>query len=251
MAPSPSSTLADAYDSAFKYLFLNRRNEYVFKNQIVSKIVFGRHSPRTASALLELHMGKSIADVVVINGTTTAYEIKTDLDDFSRLSSQLVDYTRHTEHAFVVVSDKRAHLAEQQIPDSVGLYSLRPNGALSLLRPSASHLDRFSTDNLFKLLRTSEAADLLHRVNGYEPDVPSGHLWLRMRELFKRLSIETVHKEVLVQLKKRNSNATKLVSPLEFPRSLRALAYSTELSRVGVERVHERLSTRASELLVS
>ena len=94
MAPNPEATLGEAFDAALKSLVAGHRSEYVFKNQIISKVVFGRHSPRTASALLELPMGQSVADVVVLNGTSTTYEVKTDLDQFTRLSTQLDDYAR-------------------------------------------------------------------------------------------------------------------------------------------------------------
>lgn len=194
-------------------------------------------------------MGGSIADIVVLNGTTTTYEVKTDLDHFSRLSTQLIDYTSHTEHVFVVVSEKRAVLAEQQINDSVGILALRQNGALSTIRPSSSNLSQMSVDNLYLMLRTSEAADLLRRAIGYEADVPTGHLWLRMRELFREFSIEVAHQHVLTQLRHRSTNAFKLVSNRDFPHSMRALAYGTELSGIGVQRVHERLSSKASIFL--
>jgi hypothetical protein len=248
-APHSHASLGESFCALHNALFNSHRSEYVFKNQIVSKIVFGRHSPRTASALLELPMGQSVADVVILNGTTTVYEVKTDFDRFDRLATQLDDYADHVEHVNVVVSEKRAAAAERSIQPDIGILALRRSGALSVVRESSSNMPRLSTRRLYLMLRTGEAIDLLGRTTGYEPDVPSGHLWLRMRTLFEELPIQQAHREVISQLRKRGTSAAKLVSDDSFPPSMRALAYSSELSGAGVRRVRQRLATSASTFL--
>ena len=194
-------------------------------------------------------MGRSVADLVILNGTTTTYEVKTDLDHFTRLATQLSDYAQHTEHVNVVVSDKRAASAERQIIESVGIIALRRNGALATIRPSSSNMSKMSVDSLFMMLRTEEAKTLLFRSCGYEPDVISGHLWVQMREVFRQFTIEDAHRLVLHQLRKRSSSALHLVTDPAFPRSMRALAYSSELSKVGIKRVHARLASDATLFL--
>lgn len=56
------------------------RNEYVYKNVLLNRIVMGRHSTRTSTAFTEVPIGDSIADFLIINGKATVYEIKTDLE---------------------------------------------------------------------------------------------------------------------------------------------------------------------------
>ena len=41
--------------------------------------------------IFELPVGSSRADLCKINGTSVAYEIKTDLDNFNRLEKQIED----------------------------------------------------------------------------------------------------------------------------------------------------------------
>ena len=228
-----ASTLGSCFDVAHEILRRQYRSEYFYKNAVVSKLVFGRHSPSTASALLELGVGSSVADVVVLNGTSTAYEIKTDLDDFARLPGQLLDYTRAFERVYVVASARRAPAVLSQVDDSIGVIALQRNGALSVLRMSDSHAPTFDNAVAFEMLRQKEALSVLSRSLGYAVDVPTGDIWARSRELFSSLPMQTARAEFHTELRRRGSASVDLVAQDSFPKSLRALAYATQLSRRG------------------
>jgi hypothetical protein len=239
------ASLADAFDAAQALLARGYRSEYVFKNDIVSRAVFGRHSPRTASALIEQPMGDSIADVMVLNGTTTVYEVKTDLDDFSRLPTQLRDYCSRAEHVYVVTSPTRAAEATAVGPDHVGVLALRPRGSLTVIRPAASNKDRLVQQHLFDMLRTAELQALLKRTNGYEPNPHQGQQWAEMQSLFAALPLDVAHALTLQQLRRRSDAIRPLVTASTFPTSLRALAYATPMSTIGLNRVLHRLAQPA------
>jgi hypothetical protein len=235
------ATLGSAFDRAFEVLGRDYRNEYYFKSQLVSKIVFGRHSPRTSSALIELPMGKSCADMMIINGTSTIYEIKTDFDDFSRLTGQLADYCTRADRVNVVVSEAKASAAERSLSESIGVIAVRKRGQLTTVREGISHLWQIDTDQLFQLLRTNEAARIVQRTHRYEATGPSGLAWPLMRELFSELPVEVAHRETLIELRSRGQVACRLTSTPTFPASLRCLAYAAELSTRGSERLLDRL----------
>jgi hypothetical protein len=238
---STSNTLAEAYDKAYSCLVQSYRAEYIYKNQLISKVVFGRHSPNTATALLEQPLGSSEADLLVVNGTSTVYEIKTDLDGYSRLRTQLDDYSRHVEFVNVLVSGTRASSIEKMVPDHVGIVAWRGR-SLSTVRPASSLLDQLDSGVIFKVLRTSEALRAASRHLHYEPDVPRGHLRRRLSELFAGLDAHVAHSIVIEQLRARGASARQLFESSDFPPSLRAAAFGTDLSRVGRERLAERLS---------
>lgn len=149
IAVAPGATLAEAFDLGLSQISRKCRPEYVFKNKIVDRLIFGRHSPRTAAAVLELHAGRSIVDVAVFNGTSTAYEIKTDLDDFSRLLPQIRCYERCFERVVVVTSPRLAPRVVAAVPDHVGVVALTDRGSLSEVRAPASGLARVSQTGLF------------------------------------------------------------------------------------------------------
>lgn len=238
----PDPTLGAAFDRAYARLALEYRNEYFFKTQLISKIVFGRHSPRTAAALVEVPMGSSCADLVIMNGTSTVYEVKTDLDDFTRLAGQVSDYSTRAEHVNVVVSDLRAAGAERHLAEHVGILAFTRRGSLRTVRPSVSRLETLEIDHLYQLLRGAEAEAILRRTLGYQLDVGSGLAWPRMREVFRQLPVDLAHNEVVAELRLRGRRTGALASVPSFPHSLRCLAYATAVSGKGASRILDRLS---------
>lgn len=244
-----TATLGERFDVAHRSLVASYRSEYVFKNTLVSKIVFGKHRPATAAAIMEMPMGDSEADLLVLNGTSTVYEIKTDLDQFSRLSGQLCDYCTHADRVYVVTSDGRAAAAEALVPDHVGILALKRSGALSTVRAAKSNLDQLRHEYLFRMLRRNEAQALLRDRIGYTPDVPAGYLSERMGTLFGELDIADAHRLVVTQLRLRGRGAASLTSAGGFPTSLRALAYGAELSGVGRQRLLRRLGQPVALML--
>lgn len=241
-------TIADAFEIAHQRLLRAYRNEYVFKNAVVSKIVFGRHRPSTASALLELGMGNSFADVAVFNGTSSVYEIKTDLDSFARLPTQLADYRTRAEFVHVVVSNERAAAAEKIVPNGVGLLALRRNGSLTVVREAESNRDRLDVEHLFGMLRQGEANQILKAELGWTPPTGTGNLWRATRDVFTTLDVGTAHSQSVAALRARGARSTAVVTDPVFPPSARALAYATELTGVGARRLLQRLAQPASLL---
>ena len=85
-------TLKELFEKAYKKLLKTYRNEYVFKNAIAKKILLGRHSINSSILFTEFRVETSKADVVIFNGTTHVYEIKTELDTTERLENQIANY---------------------------------------------------------------------------------------------------------------------------------------------------------------
>lgn len=242
----PTATLADAFKEAHSLLRRQYRSEYFYKNQVISKLVFGRHRPTTASAILELPAGRSIADLVVLNGTSTVFEVKTDLDSLARLEVQVRDYLTCFEHVNVVTSPQRAAQVAAMVPDVVGVVAVAADGALRSVRASRGGLERLERRALFQLLRQDEAVSLLHGVSGYTADVASGDLWARTRDLFLLLPIEVAHRGVVAQLRARGQRTGEVASAPDFPHELRALAYSKRLSRSSTQTLVRRLNSCAT-----
>ena len=85
-----SDTVGDLFEKAFSILRKKgNRHEYVYKSALTQNILLGRHSLNTASMITEFRVGKCKADLVIFNGTATAYEIKSERDSLSRLERQI------------------------------------------------------------------------------------------------------------------------------------------------------------------
>jgi len=72
--------------------------------------------------LSELKIGKSIADFLVItDGNISGYEIKSDLDTYTRLKSQVPDYNKHCDYCHIVVGQSHQKGVEKHIPEFWGI----------------------------------------------------------------------------------------------------------------------------------
>ncbi|MFK4298480.1 hypothetical protein ABH924_003649 [Arthrobacter sp. GAS37] len=244
-----STPLGEALETAYAQLVRDYRVEYVYKNTIASTMVFGRHSPDTASAVLELAAGDSIADIVVLNGASTAYEIKTDLDQFSRLPQQVADYAKCFDKVIVVTSRAKAEAALDLVPSAHGVIGVDRRGRMRTYREPTVDETRLDPGLMFRMLRREEYLGILKRTIGFGVDPTEGDGWIEARTAFAALPPNVVRHEVLVELRRRGMAIAKVNPSIRrLPKSVRALAYSSKLSRVGFGRLLTRLNQPVSSL---
>lgn len=219
------------------------RNEYVYKNELTSKILFARHTPRTASLVTEMRAGASILDIAVFNGTSSAYEIKTQYDNFSRLNEQLTDYSKVFDKVFIVTHAEAASAALDAAPAHVGVLVLSPKGPLSVRRQALTNRERVDTASVFNTLRQSEYLSILSRTHGWKGDVPRGLMFSKAKSLFCELTPKVAHDEAVVEWRKRTTNPILAEFVTSLPPSLRALALSEPLSGISRQRLKVCITT--------
>ena len=118
-------TYGEAINKIYEQMEREHRNEYYFKNTILNKLLVEKHELLHTTAFTELPIAESKADMVLINGRGIVYEIKTDLDDFTRLESQIRDYYKAFSYVNVVVSQKQYEKVKSILKDkTVGIYVL-------------------------------------------------------------------------------------------------------------------------------
>lgn len=107
----------------FNYL-INKyyHNEITIKSHFINNILLKSKNHIT---IFELNSGKSRLDLCKVNGTSIAFEIKTDLDTLYRLDKQLYDYMSLFEKVYVICSEKKCTLIEKNIPNECGIYSYK------------------------------------------------------------------------------------------------------------------------------
>jgi hypothetical protein len=76
------------------------------------------------------------ADVAVVNGRLSGFEIKSDLDTFSRLPQQIASYSAVFERVTLVTTAGHLEKAIAYIPAWWGILVAHPNAPLSLIRPA-------------------------------------------------------------------------------------------------------------------
>lgn len=229
--------LGAVLDECMADLKLHYRCEYVYKAAIADRVVFGRHSPRTASLHVELPVGRSIVDLAVFNGTSTAYEIKTEFDSDKRLASQASSYLKAFEQVYVVCHADMVNRCVRAASSDVGVLTLNRRGQLTQIRPAAASRERMESSALFRLLRVAEYQDAIARLRGPQPDLPNGLRCTHYSRLWHTLTVDEAHGAVVTAMRSRTTQKplSDFVSAL--PQSLRVLGYATPLSRPQRERL--------------
>ena len=209
----------------------NYRNEYFYKNTLLNKLLLGVHSVNTTTALTELAIAKSKADFVLINGKAVVYEIKTELDNLDRLSSQIDDYYKAFDHVAVVTYEKNL-IQLQRVLDyinkPVGIYVLRKNGKLGTIRKPQRYTGELDQEVYFKLLRKHEYEDIILQKYGYLPEVTQFKYYSTCKNMFLQIPQKESYLLTLKVLKKRMKLEREEF--VKIPYELKFLAYFMELS---------------------
>ena len=249
-------TLRELFDDSYKKLVKNYRNEYIFKNAIAQKILIGRHSIKSSTLLTEFRVETSKADVVIFNGTSYVYEIKTDLDNFERLEDQIKNYKKVFEYVNVVLNEpkngdnKKINTVKQLIDDDIGIIVLTDKYTLKTIRKAKSGLDSLDKEAMFNILRKNEYLKIIKDFIGHIPDVPNTQIYTICKELFITLSIEIIHKEVLKTLKNRKNYKSLINSIKDFPNSLKIAILEFNLTTKQQQKFKQLLDTKINQVFV-
>jgi hypothetical protein len=196
-------TYAELFEYCHAQLWAHHRCEYVYKNAIANKILLGRHSVRTTRFLSEFRVEDCKADVVLINGTSTCYEIKTELDGLDRLARQVQSYTRVFDRTYVVTFEGCADRIAGVVPEKVGVLVLTDGYAISTRREAASNRSDVVPASIFNSLRRDEYVAILREALGKVPDVPNTRIYTECQRLFCSLAPATAHDGMVRALKMR------------------------------------------------
>lgn len=236
----PGATLGDAYDHAFMQLSaLGNRDEYVYRSAITQKILLGQHNLRTASLLSEARVGSSKADLVVLNGTATAYEIKSERDSLARLASQVSSYQEVFAAVNVVTSPSHAARVLALVPSEVGVLVLSRRFTLQTERAAVVDPSRTNPSAVLDLLRAGEAISILRELGVQEPQVPNTKLRTTLTELFATLEPAALHRQMVVTLKRTRSQHAAAEVIHSIPISLRAAILALKLGRPSQQNVRD------------
>lgn len=240
-----AATVADVFDASFDVIRKYYRCEYVYKTAVASRIVFGRHSPRTTGLAIELGVAGSIVDAAVFNGTSTAYEIKTEYDSDRRLHTQTSSYLKAFDRVYIVTDRRNAERYASLADQRVGVLILNRRGSFHEFRGATSDISRIEPTEIFRMLRQSEYIGAVHRHFGLQPAMPNALIGSYYYSLFKQLSSAQAHQALVSAIRARSVNTDMVSFLLALPTSLRALGYATPLSRPQRHRVLEALVASA------
>lgn len=238
-------TNVEVIDECYDYLIREYQNEYFYKNTILNKLLLGVHSINTTSALSEFAVSKSKADFILINGKAIVYEIKTGLDNFDRLETQLNDYYKAFKYVYVVTDEENYYPLYRFIKHKnpcVGIYVLTKRNTLSHRKEAVEKNGLLDYETIFKTLRKREFEEIILNYYSDLPNIPAAYYYRECLNLLRKIPIDSLYSEYLKVLKKRNkSNAEAIV---DIPYSIRSLIYFSNFNRQEIIRLNDKLQER-------
>lgn len=216
------------------------RNEYIYKNTLINDVLIKKYGVKDTIAINEFRVGDSIADIVMFNGTSKAFEIKTELDTNKRLKGQLTNYTKIFKENFIVTHES---LTDKylKVDDTVGIIQIVefPRSLkIEEIRPAKTN-NEIDSDSLIRSLRTEEYKNIVKKHYGSLPKMTSFDMFNICSELFKQIPQESLNFLFIEQMKKRKSNMNELSS---FHKELRQIGLALNLNSDSFNKLNKQLT---------
>jgi hypothetical protein len=238
------------FDAAFKVLErTDCRHEYIYKSALTHKVLLGTHSLQTASMLNEFRVGECKADVSILNGTATVYEIKSERDSLSRLEKQIETYKRFYAKVYVIAGENHIEGVRSLVTADVGILKLSNRHQISTVREAEDRPERTSSLTILDSIRTDEALRILALIGEPAPNVPNTKIRAVLRERFSNLGSCDVHAAMVQVLKKTRDQFPLSTLVQSMPTSLQSAALTISLRRGDHPRLVDSLMTPMRDAL--
>ena len=235
--------LSNWFDFFYHLLFSHYRCEYIYKNAI-ARLYLAQEDVQNSLLTSELRVGESRSDVVILNGTSTVYEIKSEYDSFERLDGQIADYRKVFDYIVVVTTQEKAELVGDQVPESVGVMSLTGQRKLDVWREPSSNKENVDPGTVFDCMRQAEFCEVVENEFGEVPKVPNSRIYREAKELFCQIEPSKAHDLMVKQLRRRGRRKpfVKLDLMKDTPHSLKHACLSFSKSQALAKEVKRRLT---------
>lgn len=241
-----STTNLETISGIYKTLIKDYKNEYVYKNILINKLLLKKHSLKNTIALSEFNIGNSIADFVLLNGEARIYEIKTELDNLEKLEKQIEDYYKFSDKVYIVTNSKHiCNLKNLYKKSNVGIIELTERNALNTIKEAVSYKSSFNFEVLFKTLRKEEYSAIINEYYGIVPDVPNTKFYRECFSLAKKIEIFKFQNLVIKKLKLRNISNPNLIIEKSIPECLKHICYTLDFSKTEYKELDYFLTKRS------
>jgi len=239
-----SRTVSSVFETAFSILKQSGiRDEYIFRSAITKNILLGKHSLKTASMLTEFRAGVCKADIVILNGTSTVYEIKSDRDSLSRLSNQISNYQKVFASVYVIAGKSHVNEILNNTSSEVGVLELVARNRIHTKRKAIDCSERVCATSIFESLRIEEARQILNNIGADIVDVPNIALRSAMRDCFRKIEPKLAHAQMVKVLRKTRNQAPLSDFIFRLPVSLQAAGLSFQVRKADHQRLISTINT--------
>ena len=239
-----SDAVHSFFELAFSYLKQEGfRHEYIYKAALTHKVLLGKHSLQTAAMLTEFRVGECKADLAILNGTATVYEIKSERDSLVRLDRQVRAYAGVFARVYVIAADAHVDAVLRTVSDEVGVLCLNRRHNISTVREAADQPERTSPSVIFDSIRTQEARMILEAQGIGLPSVPNTEVSRMLRDFFVQLEPVAAHVG-MVRVLRKTRNLLPLSNLIaQLPPSLHTAALAVPLRKTDHARLVSAVNT--------
>lgn len=240
---SKDTKIKNVVNKTYNHLTLNYRNEYIYKSIIANKLFLELHDLQNATLINELRVSRSIADVVIINGTNTVYEIKTELDSPNKLKKQIGDYKKVSPKIYLVTHHTLVNKYADLIHgDSVGLISLSEENNFTVVHKAATNLNFLNNTVMMEGLRKEEYSSIIQNHFGSLPQVSNIKFYKECQNLIQQIDPEKFHGMMLEKLRKREIEEKHLVQSNNIPFELKHICLCSNPNKLEYQNLFNFLN---------
>ncbi|CAA0229198.1 conserved hypothetical protein [Tenacibaculum maritimum] len=234
------NTYNDYIRFVYRELIKNYRNEYVYKNTFINELILKQYGLSETNVINEFRVGNSVADIVMFNGTSKAFEIKTELDSNKRLSGQLLDYRKVFKESYIITHE---NLAEKYLKEdeNVGIIILKqmPRSLKMVEIRKAKINDKICPNTVMRVVRTNEYKNIVKEYFGGLPEMNSFNMFSICEKLIEKIPQEDLNELFINELKKRKTNTSRIKI---YQKELRQLGLAMNLNDVKYSKLLEVLN---------
>lgn len=201
-----NSTYLDYLKYIYSILANHYQNEYIFKNEFLNNWLIKELGETNSQIFSEFRVGNSIADLVMFNGCSKIFEIKTELDSDSRLTLQLQNYEKVFNQIFLIIPESKLQIYEKQ-DASIGIITYVPKreNSFSVYRIAKLNLD-IEPSTIMSILHTNEYKSIVNKYYGSLPQMTSFNQFKICSDLIFKIPIDSLNKLFIDEMKLRNSS---------------------------------------------
>lgn len=217
-----------------RWLTRYHRGDVVYRKAMVTEIL----ASERGIILPEFRANRSFVDFLSVSDRLHAVEVKSDLDNASRLVSQLLDYKRIAPLVSVIGSRR---IVDRMVDDdrfpSVGLYWIDDTDALRSIRAASPDTDSLDSETMMRSLRRTEYLGVLDELGLVLPTLPNTRVFSAAMQLARGVDPARYYVGFLSQLRKRKPRAGRSAIA-KLPAPVRPAIWQLDPTAPQISRLH-------------
>lgn len=237
---STNVTYLDYLKHVYHILEIHYQNEYIFKNSFLNEWLIKELGESNSKVFSEFRVGNAVADLVMFNGTSKVFEIKTELDSDHRLALQIENYRKVFNQIFLIVPESKLSFYSKY-KDGVGIISFKGNheNKFTLQREADNNLE-VEAETIMHILHTHEYKAIVKLHCGQLPEMTSFNQFNICMEFIKKIPNPVLNKYFIELMKSRD---LKKVLSRRYNKEFNQLSLALKLTQIQRRTLIENLRT--------